>query len=78
MFRIANVRCNHLINPIGIDCEHPEFSWNLVDSKGQMFQKAYRIQVYGGKNGMGFWAGRGSAVYVFCLFGRLPFAGNGL
>lgn len=49
MFRIANVRCNHLINPIGIDCEHPEFSWNLVDSKGQMFQKAYRIQVYDGE-----------------------------
>lgn len=43
---IKNLKTNNLINPLGIDCANPSFSWNVEDfgTRGQR-QTAYRITV---------------------------------
>ncbi|MDR0541610.1 MAG: family 78 glycoside hydrolase catalytic domain [Dysgonamonadaceae bacterium] len=45
--QIYDLRCEHLVNPLGIDAETPRFSWKLRDAafiRGQR-QTAYRILV---------------------------------
>jgi alpha-L-rhamnosidase len=39
----AHLRCEHLINPIGIDVTSPRLSWQLNDSRHGAAQTAYRI-----------------------------------
>lgn len=42
---IVNLKCEHLINPIGIDSENPRLSW-MMDSKNKgISQSAYQIIV---------------------------------
>ena len=48
-FRIQDMRCEGLVEPLGIDSARPHFSWTLV-SKGPMEQTAYEIEV-----GPGLW-----------------------
>ncbi len=39
------LRCEHLVNPIGIDVENPRFTWNLKDQEPHIKQVAYEILV---------------------------------
>jgi len=39
------LRCEYLINPIGIDCTSPRLTWMLKDSSTGAIQKAYRLTV---------------------------------
>ena len=39
-FRVQDMRCEGLVEPLGIDSARPHFSWTLV-SKGPMEQTAY-------------------------------------
>ena len=44
----VNLRCEYLINPIGIDVMNPRFSWILAETKSDkknIKQKAYQLQV---------------------------------
>lgn len=46
MIIIENVRCEYLLNPIGIDVEEPRITWNLstdyFDSE-DIYQKSFQI-----------------------------------
>ena len=48
-FRVQDMRCEGLVEPLGIDNARPHFSWTL-SSKGPMQQTAYEIEV-----GPGLW-----------------------
>jgi alpha-L-rhamnosidase len=39
----VNLRCEYLINPLGIDEAHPRFTWQLDDSRMGAGQKAFRV-----------------------------------
>lgn len=43
--RTGHLQCEHLINPLGIDCAVPRLSWNMADSKHGAAQTAYQIMV---------------------------------
>ncbi|MGN0002500.1 MAG: family 78 glycoside hydrolase catalytic domain [Sphingobacterium composti] len=40
-----DLRCEHLINPLGIDNPQPRFSWKLNDDRKGAIQQAYQILV---------------------------------
>lgn len=42
---LADLRCENLTNPLGIDNTAPRFSWKVLASDGSMSQHAYQIQV---------------------------------
>lgn len=51
----AQLQCSHLltdnrINPVGIDDEHPCFSWQLSGDKRNILQKAYELKVFAEEN----------------------------
>src|SRR5690606_36430782 len=39
------LRCEHLVNPLGIDKQHPRLQWMLWDKRQGAKQSAYQIQV---------------------------------
>ena len=41
----TDLKCEHLIAPLGIDRQAPRFSWHLEDSRDGAVQTAYRITV---------------------------------
>jgi alpha-L-rhamnosidase len=41
----ANLRCEHLIDPIGIDTPSPRLSWTLDDRRYGAMQTAYRVVI---------------------------------
>ncbi|MEO8855233.1 MAG: alpha-rhamnosidase, partial [Ginsengibacter sp.] len=43
--QIENLRCEYLVNPLGIDVIDPRFSWELTSSERAKSQKAYEILV---------------------------------
>jgi alpha-L-rhamnosidase len=43
--KVSNLRCEYLENPVGLDVVQPRFSWNIVSSKREVTQSAYRIIV---------------------------------
>jgi alpha-L-rhamnosidase len=42
---VAGLKCEHLVNPIGIDAPQPRFSWLMTATKQGMAQGAYRLFV---------------------------------
>jgi alpha-L-rhamnosidase len=46
--RPTNLRCEHLIDPIGIDFPRPRFSWRFDTERHGASQAAYRIQTSNG------------------------------
>jgi alpha-L-rhamnosidase len=40
-----NLRCEYLVNPLGIDVAEPRFSWTLESDRRGQAQTAYRILV---------------------------------
>ncbi len=42
---LARLRCEYLVNPLGIDTAQPRFSWEINDSRRGVRQTAFHIQV---------------------------------
>ncbi|MGB2734608.1 MAG: family 78 glycoside hydrolase catalytic domain [Saprospiraceae bacterium] len=42
---VTSLQCEYLVNPIGVDTDHPRLSWMLQDSTRGAAQSAYRIVV---------------------------------
>ncbi len=45
MFQITDVRCEYMVNPLGIDKECPRISWKFTSNRRNVVQTAYQIQV---------------------------------
>ena len=43
--RVAKLRTNHRVTPLGIDDTSPEFSWQLRTDNRDVLQNSYRIEV---------------------------------
>jgi alpha-L-rhamnosidase len=43
--RVTNLRCEYLVNPLGVDVPHPRLSWELTSEETNKKQKAYQILV---------------------------------
>jgi alpha-L-rhamnosidase len=43
--RVINLKCEYLIDPIGVDADQPRFSWQLSDVRQGARQTAYKIYV---------------------------------
>ena len=43
IFSVADIRCEDLIDPIGIDISKPRFSWKMVSGNNGAAQTAYQI-----------------------------------
>jgi alpha-L-rhamnosidase len=41
----VNLRCEHLVNPFGIDVPKPRFSWHLSGTGSNVLQTAYQIEI---------------------------------
>jgi alpha-L-rhamnosidase len=46
---IGNLRTENLFEPVGIDAQHPRFSWQISSEKRNVMQSAYEIRVVSGK-----------------------------
>ena len=45
LFSVADLKCENLINPLGIDNTSPHFSWKLKGDGWKQGQTYYEIQV---------------------------------
>jgi len=54
----VNLKCEHLVNPLGIDVTNPRLSWQLVDSRQGAKQTAYQIVL--GTDSVGVAKGKGN------------------
>ena len=43
--KVVNLTCEHLVCPLAIDSATPHFSWQIVSSQRNDYQRSYRIQV---------------------------------
>ena len=43
--KTGNLRCEYLVNPVGIDSPNPRFTWMMVDERSEAAQSAYEIIV---------------------------------
>ncbi|MGI4803279.1 MAG: family 78 glycoside hydrolase catalytic domain [Janthinobacterium lividum] len=55
--KTVNLKCEYLVNPLGVDVPKPRFTWQMTSEKQAAKQTAYRIlvgtdsaQIYAGKN----------------------------
>ena len=78
MIKAINLKCENLINPIGIDVQNPRLSWTC---EGGIKQTAYRIVAE--SNGKTIWdSGKVQSNLMFSFFSirtkrrleKLPFA----
>ncbi len=49
---ITALRCEYLINPVGIDSNKPRFSWEIVSGRRGTMQKAWQVLVAGTEEGI--------------------------
>src|SRR5437868_5491664 len=42
---VQNLRCEYLVDPIGIETRNPRFSWELEAAYNRVLQRAFRILV---------------------------------
>ena len=42
---VSDLKCEYLINPIGIDAPHPRLTWYLIDARESANQTAYQLAV---------------------------------
>jgi len=57
---VSNLRCENLLNPLGIELAHPQLSWKLISTLRNQRQSAYQIIVadnedYLGKGQGNYW-----------------------
>ena len=57
-FTVENLKCEYLVNPIGIDSPSPRFVWQIAGSETGIQQTAYQIIV--GTDSLEVAAGKGS------------------
>ena len=43
---VENLKVDNIINPMAIDSESPDFSWEILSSKNNVLQKAYQVEFY--------------------------------
>ena len=55
---IVNLKCEHLVNPIGIDTDLPRFSWQIDGQKQGIFQTSF--QIFLGTDSLEVEAGKGN------------------
>ncbi len=55
--KVANLKCEYMINPMGLDTPSPRFTWQLVDHATGAKQTAY--QIIAGKDSARVGSGRG-------------------
>ncbi|HEX2983101.1 MAG TPA: family 78 glycoside hydrolase catalytic domain [Ignavibacteriales bacterium] len=55
--KLADLKCDHLVNPLGIDNKQPLFTWRLEDSRSGAVQTYYQFSV--GTDSAGVAAGNG-------------------
>lgn len=71
--RAYDLRCEYLVNPLGMDEPHPRFSWKMKDKRRGAKQTAYRFQAKtGGTTAWDTGKVRGSGAI------RIPYAGKRL
>src|SRR5688572_6873131 len=46
VFQVADLKTEHLSNPLGLDALHPRFSWRQDDTRTGARQTSYRILVH--------------------------------
>ena len=52
MLKIQGIYCEHQKNPATVETDQPGFSWILESDHANVYQKAWRIQVWeNGSNG---------------------------
>jgi alpha-L-rhamnosidase len=42
----TQLKCEYLVNPIGIDAGHPRLSWQMTDDRKGAAQTAYQVELY--------------------------------
>ena len=57
LMKVTNLRCEYLVNPLGLDIAAPRLSWELRDSRQGARQTAYQITVAGSMRELGGKAG---------------------
>ena len=40
---IKNLKCNHIVNPVGVETTNPILGWELISAENGQYQTAYRI-----------------------------------
>ena len=45
MLRIIALKCDHSVNPLGVDNQNPSFSWMLESDQKGVLQQSYSIEV---------------------------------
>jgi alpha-L-rhamnosidase len=45
VFSAGNLKCEYLVNPLGIDSQNPRLTWQMIDERNGAFQYAYQIFV---------------------------------
>ena len=50
--RVANLRCEYLKDPMGLDRAQPRFSWNILSVRRDVHQSAFRILVSDDKDAL--------------------------
>jgi len=43
--KVVSLKCEYIVNPLGIDTSHPRLTWQMVDTKHGAMQTAYQIKV---------------------------------
>jgi len=43
--KITGLKCEHLVNPLGIDAKYPRLSWAMEDNRQNALQTAYKLSV---------------------------------
>ena len=43
--QVGNLRCEYLVDPLGIDIANPRFSWEMISTESAKKQEAYEILV---------------------------------
>ncbi len=46
MFKLINVTCEHMPEPLAVTAGAPRFSWNLESDESDIYQSAWRIEVF--------------------------------
>ena len=72
---VKNLRCENMINPLGVDIAMPRFSWQLVSDEKNVLQTAYEIRV-GSKPGSADTWSSGKQISAASIY--VPYRGNPL
>lgn len=56
MLQVKKLRCCGLENPLGLDAERIDFSWQILSDKNDVVQHDYEINVYDGIDNINVWS----------------------